>query len=241
LDYQPVNKEVASQRISLSKTPVQGLNTHEINICKWLSDPDFPITICILEGIQATIENPIEAELVAKLSFFFRTKLIKPDDKLPYPDTYEGDWEFWRRGLFIVSPHHDQIRAIRRELSKLRKWKSPAFVDTVDKMQGQQSHCVIVSYGVSDVETALSEAEFIYSLNRINVSVSRARSKCIVFLSQQLVEPSFDIMQNVKAVKGLEHMHALLHFCKSRGEKKEFVLNFLDAGYAGRLTAFRAQ
>jgi len=241
LNYQPVNKEIANQRISLLNTSVKGLNVGELNICEWLLDPDFPIVICILEGIQATVENPIEAELVAKLSFFLRTRLMRPEDGSGYPDTQEGDWEFWRRGLFIVSPHHVQIRTILKELSKLRKWKSHAFVDTVDKMQGQQSHCVIVSYGVSDIETALSEAEFIYSLNRINVSVSRARSKCLVFLSKPLLEPSFDIMQNTKAVKGLEHMHALLHFCKSRGEKKEFVLDFLNTGNSGRLTAYRAQ
>ncbi len=241
LNYRPANADIANQKISLKKIFKNKLNSKEINICDWLLDPEFPLVICITDGIQATIENPIEAELVAKLSFFLRERLCKFNDDEIYPDNESGDWEFWRRGLFIVSPHHAQIRAILRELSKLRRWKSPAFVDTVDKIQGQQSHCVIVSYGVSDIETALSEAEFIYSLNRINVSVSRARSKCIVFLSQPLLEPAFDIMQNVNAVKGLEHMHALLHFCKNRGEKKEFELDFLYTGNGGRLKVYRAK
>jgi len=41
----------------------------------------------------------------------------------------------------------------------MQRYYSP-FVDTVDKMQGQESQVVISSYGVSDIETALSEANF---------------------------------------------------------------------------------
>ena len=52
-------------------------------------------------------------------------------------------------------------------------------MDTVDKMPGQQSRVVIVSYGVSDLETALQEGEFIYSRNRLNVSIIRARAQCL--------------------------------------------------------------
>ena len=43
-------------------------------------------------------------------------------------------------------------------------------------MQGQEAEAVVISYGVSDPEYALREAEFIYSLNRLNVSITRART-----------------------------------------------------------------
>ena len=66
-------------------------------------------------------------------------------------------------------------------------WHHPPFVDTVDKMQGQESQAVIASYGVSDIETAMSEANFIYSLNRLNVTVTRAKTKCILFISRPLL------------------------------------------------------
>ena len=77
-------------------------------------------------------------------------------------------------------------------------------MDTVDKMQGQQCQTVIVSYGVSDAETVMQEGEFIYSLNRLNVSITRAKAKCVVLLPQPLLEPSFELLQNEKAVKGFE-------------------------------------
>ena len=98
---------------------------------------------------------------------------------------------------------------------------------------------MIVSYGVSDTETALAEAEFIYSLNWLNVSITRAKAKCIVFLPQPLLEPCFDLLQNEKAIKGLGHMHSLISFCKNFGQEKKFDLDFLNT--SGKLKIIRAK
>lgn len=51
-----------------------------------------------------------------------------------------------------------QIRAIRRALADAREWDTDPFVDTVDRMQGQECDAVIASYGVSDVEYAWGSA-----------------------------------------------------------------------------------
>lgn len=181
----------------------------------------------------------MEAELVAMLSANLRKNLIRPGMKSVFPDNEAGDKEFWQKGLFIVSPHRVQIRAIKKALANKRKWHTSPFVDTVDKMQGQQCQNVIVSYGVSDVETALAEAGFIYSLNRLNVSITRARSKCIVFLPRPLLEPSFDLLQNEKAIKGLGHMHSLIDFCQNFGQEKIFDLEFLNT--PGTIRVIRAK
>jgi len=77
-----------------------------------------------------------------------------------FPDTLKGINSSGGKGLFIVCPRHAQIRLVRKHLSSsMQRYYSP-FVDTVDKMQGQESQVVISSYGVSDIETALSEANF---------------------------------------------------------------------------------
>ena len=131
------------------------------------------------------------------------------------------DRTFWKEKVFVVSPHHLQIRAILAKLAERRDWDFRPFVDTVDKMQGREAECVVVSYGIGDQETALQEAEFIYSLNRLNVSVTRARSKCIVFLPRPLLNPTFDLLSSDKAAGGLGHMMALLDYCKEHGEKVE--------------------
>ena len=105
-------------------------------------------------------------------------------------------------------------------------------------MQGQQSWSVIVSYGVSDTETALQEAEFIYGLNRLNVAITRAQAKCMVFLPQPLLEPSLDLLRHDKAAQGLGFMQALINYC-AQGHEGLFSLTPFEHGTAARLRVLR--
>lgn len=202
--YQPATDEIAERRLSLTPAPAHPLDA--------LLDPDYPLVVCVLEDVLACQENLVEAGLVAQLALAIRERLQSDCD----------DEQFWRDELFVVSPHHLQIRAILRELRKGREWSCAPFVDTVDKMQGQEARAVIVSYGVSDTETALQEASFIYSLNRLNVAITRAQAKCIVFLPRPLLQARFEVLEDDKAARGLGHMNALLAFCAARGERIDF-------------------
>jgi AAA domain len=96
----------------------------------------------------------------------------------------------------------------RRTLQAVREWRSRPFVDTVDTMQGQECDSVIVSYGVSDVEYAMNEKEFIYSLNRLNVSNTRARSKTIVFLPRPRLEPPIQAFEDDHIAPGVAFMQS---------------------------------
>ncbi len=120
--------------------------------------------------------------------------------------------------MFVVSPHRAQIRAIRRELRRQRRWQSPPLVDTVDKMQGQEADAVIVSYGVSDPEFAAEEAEFIYGLNRLNVAVTRARSKCVVCIPRPLLDAPPQVLDLPEAARGLAFMRELVEAVSRGGE-----------------------
>jgi superfamily I DNA and/or RNA helicase len=203
----------------------------------WLLDPDYPLVVAILNGVQAATENRLEAEIVAAVACALRAQLYQEHGRL-YPESQQGDRQFWRHGLGIVSPHHAQIRAIQQALHRLRQWQSTPFVDTVDKMQGQESQAVIVSYGVSDTETALQEAEFIYRLNRLNVAITRAQAKCMVFLPRPLLEPSLELLRHENAAKGLGFMHALIDYCEA-GQEQEFSLAPFPHGGAARLRVLR--
>ncbi|MFN8124658.1 MAG: hypothetical protein U0237_19800 [Thermoleophilia bacterium] len=66
-------------------------------------------------------------------------------------------------------------------------------------MQGQERDVVIVNCGVADVGIALGEREFIYSLNRLNVAVTRGRAKAIVFLPRPLLEPPIQALDHPAA------------------------------------------
>jgi hypothetical protein len=194
----------------------------------------------MLNGVRASIDNVAEAGVVARIASALRAVLVDPTTGATYDPSEEGDRRFWNDGLFIVSPHHAQIRSIKAVLARERQWRSEPFVDTVDKMQGQECQAVIVSYGVSDRETALGEADFIYSLNRLNVAVTRGKAKCIVFLSQALLEPSFDLLSNEDAARGLGHMHAMMSFCRQHGEER-VLKGSIPFGQTASVSAIRCQ
>jgi hypothetical protein len=191
------------------------------------------LVVGVLSGIRASAENRIEADLVARTANRLRERLLSVNKDL-YAASPDGDSAFWKHGLFIVSPHHAQIHAIRRELRRGRHWLAPPFVDTVDKMQGQECDAVITSYGVADVEYAMGEKEFIYSLNRLNVSITRARAKAIVFLSRALIEPPVQAFEDDAIAEGVAFMQGLVQFAQREGHASEH-----DLGAGARLTAYR--
>lgn len=60
---------------------------------------------------------------------------------------------------------------------------------TVDKFQGQEAPVVIFSMATSSPEDAPRGMEFLYSLNRLSVAVSRAKALCILVATEKLFEP----------------------------------------------------
>ena len=235
--YAPATPAIASRTLAL-RAPGDGEGN--MGLLAFLLAPAYPLAVVVLEDVRATVENRPEAELVAGLAVLLRARLLHPRTKTPYPPTDEGDRAFWREGLGIVCPHHAQIHAVRQLLAQLHERDWVPFVDTVDKMQGQQSEAVLVSYGVSDVETALAEASFIYSLNRLNVAVTRGRAKCVVCLPRPLLKASPAVLEDAEALEGLSQMLALVEFARANGEERTFTWTD-DTGAASRVTAIRAR
>lgn len=83
-------------------------------------------------------------------------------------------------------------------------------------MQGQEAEAVVISYGVSDPEYAVREAEFIYGVQRLNVSVTRARSKTVLFMPRPLVDGLPQVLQSDAASQGLAMMQGLLRAAEGR-------------------------
>lgn len=213
-EYQPVDDEVAQRRLQLRRAAAPaGADKGTRKLIDAAVDPDYPLVLCVLEDVKATAYNPVEAALAAQVVAALR-------DRMPVAD----DAEFHDHGLFVVSPHHAQIRAIRRSLTSLRAWAPLPQVDTVDKTQGQERDAVVISYGVSDVEYALGEREFIYSRNRLNVAITRARKKSIVFLSRRLLEPPIQALDHDDVANGVAFMEGLALWCEAHGPAPLSVL-----------------
>jgi len=84
--------------------------------------------------------------------------------------------------ILVVAPYNAQVSALARRLPIGSR------VGTVDKFQGQQAAVVIYSMTTSTPEDAPRGMEFLYSLNRLNVAVSRAQCVAVVVASPALFQ-----------------------------------------------------
>jgi uncharacterized protein len=84
--------------------------------------------------------------------------------------------------ILVVAPYNAQVSALAEVLL------AGARVGTVDKFQGQEAPVVIYSMATSTPEDAPRGMEFLYSLNRLNVAISRARCVAVVAASPALFQ-----------------------------------------------------
>jgi len=87
-----------------------------------------------------------------------------------------------KKNIKIISPYNAQVNALKRTVPGVD-------IGTVDKFQGQEAAVIILSMATSTPEDAPRGMEFLYSLNRLNVAVSRARGVFILVANPSLFEP----------------------------------------------------
>ena len=83
----------------------------------------------------------------------------------------------------VITPYRAQQALIRRRLENLGSAVSGVSVDTVDRFQGGEREVILLSLARSDGVTS-----FLADRKRLNVSLSRARSKLILLGSAAALE-----------------------------------------------------
>lgn len=83
--------------------------------------------------------------------------------------------------ILVVAPYNMQVNLLRQVLPE------DARVGTVDKFQGQEAEAVIVSMATSSGEYLPRFIEFLYSKNRLNVAISRAKCLAIFIANPALM------------------------------------------------------
>lgn len=86
--------------------------------------------------------------------------------------------------IVIVAPYNLQVAEISRALEA--RFGPGARVGTVDKFQGQEGAVAIYSTATSSPDDAPRDVEFLYSRNRLNVAISRARAMALIVCSPDL-------------------------------------------------------
>ena len=81
--------------------------------------------------------------------------------------------------IMVVAPYNDQVALIRDHLDSDPRTRGVR-VGTVDKFQGREAPVVFFTMTTSSAEDMPRGPEFLFSRNRLNVAVSRAR--CLAYL-----------------------------------------------------------
>lgn len=123
------------------------------------------------EGCSQSSEP--EAALVAEIYASALRQRFTDKDGVEQPMTSAN--------ILVVAPYNVQVNLLKRTLP------ADARVGTVDKFQGQEAEVVIVSMTTSSEQDLPRHLEFLYSKNRLNVAVSRAKCLAIVIANPALM------------------------------------------------------
>lgn len=112
-------------------------------------------------------------------------------------DRHGGEHALTPEDVLVVSPWNVQVNALRRALP------AGARVGTVDKFQGQEAPVVLVSMATSAAEHAARGLGFLFSRERLNVAVSRARCLSVILASPTLLEAPCATVEQLRLVNTL--------------------------------------
>ena len=94
--------------------------------------------------------------------------------------------------ILIVAPYNAQRIELRKELGTLAR------IGTVDKFQGQEAAVAIFSMTSSDRENIPRGLDFLFSKNRLNVALSRAKCLALLVASPELEQIECDKVDDMR-------------------------------------------
>jgi DNA replication ATP-dependent helicase Dna2 len=157
------SEKAASRRLHLSPEPTRW---------DFVLDPEAPAVFLDLCHQNTTVRSRIEAETVVELILSLLMRDVSPED------------------IGVVVPYRAQSRLIRSLLRRIIEDEDTVkklVVDTVERMQGQEREVVIVSFATASPKFAAQMAEFLFQPQRLNVAVTRPRTKLILVGSHSML------------------------------------------------------
>lgn len=139
-------------------------------------------------------ESDVEAQLVAdELRRLVGT---------PWTDHRGDESLLTAADVMVVAPYNDQVRLLRETLDRDPSTRGTR-VGTVDKFQGQQAPVVMFSMATSSAFEMPRTADFLFSRNRLNVAISRARCLAYVVCTDQLLDSRARTVEDMQLISTL--------------------------------------
>ncbi len=161
-------------------------------------DPDLPSVFVDLAHKGRSIRCEEEADLVAILICEAIECGVAPHE------------------IAVVVPFRAQARLIKNKLHRLPMGITPTelksiVIDTVERIQGQERELVLISLTASDAKYIDKNARFFLNPNRLNVAITRAKTKRIVLGSRFLFDRKHE---NPKYQGALDVFKAFYESCE---------------------------
>lgn len=154
-------------------TSAPGTENQQILPCA--NHPEIPATGLYFHAVRHdgnSQSSREEAKAVHELYHRFLTR--------SFQDRQGKSWQVGVENILVVAPYNLQVELLKRLLPH------DARVGTVDRFQGQEAEIVIVSMATSNEDCLPRDIDFLYSRNRLNVAISRARSLACIVASPDL-------------------------------------------------------
>ncbi|WP_206078724.1 TM0106 family RecB-like putative nuclease [Allomesorhizobium camelthorni] len=99
--------------------------------------------------------------------------------------------------ILVVSPYNAQVNLLTSKLP------DGARVGTVDRFQGQEAPACLISFATSSGAEMPRSIDFLFSLNRLNVAISRAQALAMLFCSPRLLDVQCSTLEEMRLVNSL--------------------------------------
>jgi uncharacterized protein len=114
----------------------------------------------------------------------------------------------------VVAPYNDQVNLLRARFQQEPKLAGVQ-VGTVDKFQGREAPVVFFTMTTSSAEDMPRGPEFLFSRNRLNVAVSRARCLAYLVCTEELLNSRASDLEDMRLISTLS---AFVEYAQPSGE-----------------------
>lgn len=90
------------------------------------------------------------------------------------------------KDIAVITPFRKQVRLIRAKANEVILSEELPLIDTVERLQGQDVDCIILTFASSTESYIETIRGFLFNPNRLNVMISRAKTKVVIFASEKV-------------------------------------------------------
>ena len=121
----------------------------------------------------------------------------------------------------VVAPYNDQVRCIQNRL-RANSATRDVEVGTVDRFQGREAAVVFFSMASSSSEDMPRGYGFLFSRNRLNVAISRARCLAYLVCSETLLDSRGRSIDDMTLISTL---CSLVEWCNTQTDRNATELS----------------